>query len=303
MIRGSLRAHPRSRGENETRSLDEGTREGSSPLTRGKQEPYFDALDAQRLIPAHAGKTRPRRGSPRGRPAHPRSRGENRHSAHRRDQSHGSSPLTRGKLTAPRTVVIVERLIPAHAGKTLGSGMIRGSLRAHPRSRGENPSLTCLPTVMVGSSPLTRGKLNTNNHQNNREGLIPAHAGKTLFVGLCAFAHRAHPRSRGENQIKRSGLSQTKGSSPLTRGKPRESGMRLATCGLIPAHAGKTIEAHSNGTVGRAHPRSRGENSLFGLRGGDRLGSSPLTRGKRPPALRGHGARRLIPAHAGKTSF
>ena len=50
-------AHPRSRGENLAR-LDTGIGElGSSPLTRGKQDPYYDALDATRLIPAHAGKT------------------------------------------------------------------------------------------------------------------------------------------------------------------------------------------------------------------------------------------------------
>ena len=71
--------------------------------------------------------------------------------------------------------------------------------------------------------------------------------------------------------------------------------------GLIPAHAGKTGIGWGPGRAGRAHPRSRGENSAnCGLGGGDE-GSSPLTRGK----LDRVGAQvyndGLIPAHAGKT--
>ena len=50
-----------------------------------------------------------------------------------------------------------------------------------------------------------------------------------------------------------------------------------------------------------AHPRSRGENDSLAIVDVDRVGSSPLTRGKRtasPPHTGGAG---LIPAHAGKT--
>ena len=70
-------AHPRSRGENgilETRFLG---RAGSSPLTRGKHDRAVMEVAAERLIPAHAGKTSgawSARWSPW---AHPRSRGEN----------------------------------------------------------------------------------------------------------------------------------------------------------------------------------------------------------------------------------
>ena len=54
--------------------------------------------------------------------------------------------------------------------------------------------------------------------------------------------------------------------------------------------------------TGRAHPRSRGENWSDRLYTSDTWGSSPLTRGK--PARRGLEGmvRRLIPAHAGKTT-
>ena len=91
---------------------------GSSPLTRGKPPLMPSQMVDQWLIPAHAGKTRPRSrryGTSR---AHPRSRGENWLSAPLRVVQEGSSPLTRGKHAQERARVYHGGLIPAHAGKT-----------------------------------------------------------------------------------------------------------------------------------------------------------------------------------------
>ena len=92
------------------------------------------------------------------------------------------------------------------------------------------------------------------------------------------------------------------GSSPLTRGKLADQAMTLDGLGLIPAHAGKTYAISGLLPVVRAHPRSRGENSAPNLRLSFPAGSSPLTRGKRWRRRRSAGSRRLIPAHAGKTT-
>ena len=51
-----------------------------------------------------------------------------------------------------------------------------------------------------------------------------------------------------------------------------------------------------------AHPRSRGENLLAGIRSRPPTGSSPLTRGKPRHGRNRSSPPRLIPAHAGKTS-
>ena len=118
LLRVNLRAHPRSRGENLAWAVNGARSYGSSPLTRGKRKTLYWSPAGQRLIPAHAGKTRAGRNRPRRRWAHPRSRGENLVPAGRMVIGGGSSPLTRGKhwwLTLPRWRV---RLIPAHAGKT-----------------------------------------------------------------------------------------------------------------------------------------------------------------------------------------
>ena len=50
-----------------------------------------------------------------------------------------------------------------------------------------------------------------------------------------------------------------------------------------------------------AHPRSRGENMTVKLNSSVNQGSSPLTRGKLEGGHDHVDARRLIPAHAGKT--
>ena len=137
---------------------------GSSPLTRGKLAASEARALQIGLIPAHAGKTG--RGCQRvaNPAAHPRSRGENPHVVFEPSCCHGSSPLTRGKRTGQMFRSTCSRLIPAHAGKTSGRQSARGPQPAHPRSRGENSFRRETAFVSLGSSPLTRGKLNERGH-------------------------------------------------------------------------------------------------------------------------------------------
>ena len=92
-------------------------------------------------------------------------------------------------------------------------------MRAHPRSRGENLIPTVMQLSSVGSSPLTRGKLEDMCGVSLSRGLIPAHAGKTPTGARGPASCRAHPRSRGENRWGRGFAGREAGSSPLTRGK------------------------------------------------------------------------------------
>ena len=175
-------AHPRSRGENATHWAIAEIRAGSSPLTRGKLVGGETELSIPGLIPAHAGKT-VGQGTPTvGHRAHPRSRGENRPYIGCRCDRPGSSPLTRGKRQEAEQLVLLGRLIPAHAGKTLLCVRQPLSHRAHPRSRGENPHMLRNFFSAKGSSPLTRGKLSVRRSSMVGTRLIPAHAGKTIFT-------------------------------------------------------------------------------------------------------------------------
>ena len=256
------------------------TRPGSSPLTRGKLLRARCPRVEAGLIPAHAGKTslpsrwrRPAR-------AHPRSRGENSSDATPAKDSVGSSPLTRGKRREALPQRLDHGLIPAHAGKTTTSALCPSSHRAHPRSRGENPRHRLLTATGSGSSPLTRGKQQGWRRHRNRPGLIPAHAGKTVWVRFRSAMVRAHPRSRGENSKPRGPLCCASGSSPLTRGKRLIGALVSYATGLIPAHAGKTNASSWAPSAQTAHPRSRGENSCSWCLSLPIVGSSPLTRGK-----------------------
>ena len=172
-------------------------------------------------------------------------------------------------------------LIPAHAGKTPRgptSGRYSG---AHPRSRGENSRRRPAATSIRGSSPLTRGKRLNRFAVFVDQGLIPAHAGKTIRGHARASPPEAHPRSRGENPP----------ADSTTSGAGR----------LIPAHAGKTRTPACSTSRKRAHPRSRGENRPRTENSKSVVGSSPLTRGKHDDTLNDRESVGLIPAHAGKT--
>ena len=133
----------------------------------------------------------------------------------------------------------------------------------------------------VGSSPLTRGKHTTRVHGIDDEGLIPAHAGKTITEAYAKELVEAHPRSRGENLLLAVHKVGSEGSSPLTRGKHMLPSWKGPEDRLIPAHAGKTCPHRSRTPIHRAHPRSRGENENGGKAWNKATGSSPLTRGKR----------------------
>ena len=178
-IRFSTWAHPRSRGENGWVCPWRWSRLGSSPLTRGKRWEQDRRNDPVGLIPAHAGKTFGGSGKDDEHGAHPRSRGENEAARQPHGWETGSSPLTRGKRSSSAGTSSTAGLIPAHAGKTRRRFRRSYVMGAHPRSRGENglgrPGLVW----DGGSSPLTRGKPVTPGGESVKEGLIPAHAGKT----------------------------------------------------------------------------------------------------------------------------
>ena len=214
----------------------------------------------------------------------------------------GSSPLTRGKHQTDRVRIHRRGLIPAHAGKTRALALKGRSSEAHPRSRGENGILWSASVGVLGSSPLTRGKLTRAYEWGTSRRLIPAHAGKTVERLHEGKLERAHPRSRGENDPYTLPGVPGAGSSPLTRGKRVERGANLIHVRLIPAHAGKTSRARREPDPRTAHPRSRGENHDLPVDELHFTGSSPLTRGKHPISVHMLLGNRLIPAHAGKTT-
>ena len=208
----------------------------------------------------------------------------------------------RGKQAGGKQSVYAHGLIPAHAGKTEKLNSSAGTNRAHPRACGENFTEDTSYLEILGSSPRMRGKLSAAAKPPSPPGLIPAHAGKTAAAWFRNSGQPAHPRACGENLRASLRTTQDLGSSPRMRGKPPLTRERPREAGLIPAHAGKTIDRWNNWKRARAHPRACGENNRPRRLWTRLMGSSPRMRGKLLGACGVINENGLIPAHAGKTS-
>ena len=111
----------------------------------------------------------------------------------------------------------------------------------------------------------------------------------------------AHPRSRGEHNLRTPSKLFRSGSSPLARGTLALPPRRRPLRGLIPARAGNTSSRTRLLRPVRAHPRSRGEHLLGGVVKACVVGSSPLARGTHREGCYPARAGGLIPARAGNT--
>ena len=111
-------AHPRVCGENLVGCRGDAVGNGSSPRVRGKPASARTLLTVRGLIPACAGKTRPRTSHRSKGRAHPRVCGENLEWFEETTGMPGSSPRVRGKRIHGDSLHLVTGLIPACAGKT-----------------------------------------------------------------------------------------------------------------------------------------------------------------------------------------
>ena len=129
--------HPRSRGERSTPSSIHPGQAGSSPLAWGTVQVMDSLVTRGRIIPARVGNGCQPSTSERGRPDHPRSRGERDLDLSSYRHKPGSSPLAWGTAQ--------------------GQGRSPAANPDHPRSRGErwSPNVSC--AASFGSSPLAWG--------------------------------------------------------------------------------------------------------------------------------------------------
>ena len=110
--------HPRACGENPENFDSTTALSGSPPRMRGKRLFYRPHRGGARITPAHAGKTRANCPDTSQNPDHPRACGENGEKPVRIFEAHGSPPRMRGKPGFRLVEIALERITPAHAGKT-----------------------------------------------------------------------------------------------------------------------------------------------------------------------------------------
>ena len=213
----------------------------------------------------------------------------------------GSSPRMRGKHLAQYGRGLGGRIIPAHAGQTVGTNTVLSMPSDHPRACGANRVRPNVSGGASGSSPHMRGKQLATSVFMVSFRIIPAHAGQTDGATLWAMRDSDHPRTCGANYNDPASDVFPQGSSPHMRGKRqlfRSIDVRLW---IIPAHAGQTKQCASACTDGTDHPRTCGANFFSSACSRIAGGSSPHMRGKLGGTLRTLKSQRIIPAHAGQT--
>ena len=110
-------------------------------------------------------------------------------------------------------------------------------------------------------------------------GIIPAYAGSTTAGSGRRRRPSDHPRIRGEHAGTPAGEAARPGSSPHTRGAPRETFEEVEGFRIIPAYAGSTGTTMATCARLTDHPRIRGEHWSFLPTIDAGGGSSPHTRG------------------------
>ena len=192
------------------------------------------------IIPAYAGSTGPRASSRWTRRDHPRVCGEHNSIAFSFDVNRGSSPRMRGAPVGELRVRAADGIIPAYAGSTRLSLVVRRPRGDHPRVCGEHCRPLPAARASRGSSPRMRGARRRRGHRGRREGIIPAYAGSTPAPGPLGSPAWDHPRVCGEHSADGGRDFPRDGSSPRMRGAPRITFRPNRKSGIIPAYAGST---------------------------------------------------------------
>ncbi len=86
----------------------------------------------------------------------------------------------RGKHLAQYGRGLGGRIIPAHAGQTVGTNTVLSMPSDHPRACGANYSPFSWGMMQFGSSPRMRGKRPFYRKKGFKNRIIPAHAGQTI---------------------------------------------------------------------------------------------------------------------------
>ena len=132
--------------------------EGSPPHMRGKVNYKDSGKDANRITPAHAGKSLIASCGNTGRRDHPRTCGEKLFRPFRPLFLLGSPPHMRGKVFFIASVLLKFRITPAHAGKSFFCPNRILWDKDHPRTCGEKCGITSSTSWEKGSPPHMRGK-------------------------------------------------------------------------------------------------------------------------------------------------
>ena len=146
----------------------------------------------------------------------------------------------RGKGNSKPNSTELQRITPAHAGKSASHGFFVLLRWDHPRACGEKVSVELSPSAYEGSPPRMRGKANYGKGERFTQGITPAHAGKSAKSSERRTDVKDHPRACGEKLHPLRAVFLGWGSPPRMRGKAFVMPAVSLHLGITPAHAGKS---------------------------------------------------------------
>ena len=172
-------------------------------------------------------------------------------------------------------------ITPAYAGKSELSAALDWEEGDHPRLCGEKLFAAPFFSVLSGSPPPMRGKVDDVHQLIQCVRITPAYAGKS--GAGCKVRY------------------QRRGSPPPMRGKGRSFAGCFVGVGITPAYAGKSARNRSTQWLCGDHPRLCGEKEEIENVNNGNLGSPPPMRGKDKHRWEVPAVLRITPAYAGKS--
>ena len=162
--------------------------------------------------------------------------------------STGSPPHVRGKGCCNHSMILVDGITPACAGKRPTLPPPVRSAGDHPRMCGEKVFTASGAVQLRGSPPHVRGKDTKLPSQKSSTGITPACAGKRVQALADKLGKQDHPRMCGEKFAAANPALPPSGSPPHVRGKGAYLPFRSPAAGITPACAGKRLK-RSRSTV------------------------------------------------------
>ncbi len=185
----------------------------------GKKPKHGPASRTSTEHPRTRGEDRDRDGHAPVKGGPPRTREEDLQQFPATDHGRGPPPHARGRrATGPRAAAD-RGTTRARAGKTRSGHTRASSCRDHPRTRGEDRTLSRRTSLDRGPPPHARGRPDPQPQDITRQGTTPARAGKTPGVESGRRTTVDHPRTRGEDRPTGAGNSGSRGPPPHARGR------------------------------------------------------------------------------------
>ncbi len=273
------------------------------PQACGRRERQRDARSGSRNTPTGVGKTAsgwwPRRDSRK----HPHRRGEDLRFTKAAGIVVETPPQAWGRPGHSAAQRLRPRNTPTGVGKTAGRRLPRSEAQKHPHRRGEDASVSCIPTAAPETPPQAWGRRQARSDPTGPVGNTPTGVGKTHSGGFSRSSSRKHPHRCGEDESATTAPFMVWETPPQAWGRLLKAAPFALFVRNTPTGVGKIRATSTRYTSAWKHPHRRGEDKVVTDDSGRKLETPPQAWGR--PVRRNHRRRKAgnTPTGVGKTDL